>query len=67
MEAALVLIENDGGNNQADQYRAHNRRTKTCRTAVDPLDLHPKCPVPDAVSEGSDKDHLLQRENTQRG
>jgi hypothetical protein len=66
MHSALVLIENDRWDHQADEQRAHNGSAKTGWSAFQSLNLHAENTVSHAVPDCSDQEHLLERKYAER-
>lgn len=65
MQSALVFVEDDGGNHQADESSADNSGTQACSVAAYPLNLQAEDTVAHAVTQGSHEQHLFQREEAQ--
>ena len=66
MQAALILIEDNCRNHQADEQGTHNRCSQPCGRALQPLHLHAEDAVSHAISQGPDEQHLCECEDAER-
>lgn len=67
METSLVRIEDHRGNNQAQQHGADQCGQRAGRFPAEAYNMDSGHSVANAVSEGTDEEYLLCRENGQGG
>ena len=67
MQAALILVEDHRGDDQANEQGAHDGGAEPGCPALNMLDLHTESLVTNAVSQRSHQKHLLEGEDAESG